>query len=393
MTKTTTTIIVAVVVAVIAFIAGYYAAPSKTVIQSTTTTQTYTQTVTQTYTQTVVPTTTPELVPVSASSTVVNATKGATLRLGPLIVVIRPGTYALVGNSTLATYNFSLVIYNLKGVGLAPDGGMPVYAFAFAVNGQVSPSITFVDASGKPRQIITLAYIPSTWTSWTWLGYRQLSNGTLVGGRYVFVDQWYNVGGGVQVNLQFVKPVPWVFVAESSERPLSFSIIKPAVNISGVESGLVPLEIAEAWINGTEGGAVRVGNIIAVVPPGTYLKVGNSTYKAYNFSLVYYATLNLPGVDGMAPLGAYAFAANGVVSPAATFVGASGAPTPIITVAILPRTVTSWTWLTPTVSNGQSKILINGSYKFPNVWIRGDGYLLNAQFVKPVPWVFLGPVN
>ena len=406
MSRTTTLGIIAVVLAILGFVAGYYTAPRgaaspQTVTQTVTSTQTVTQTATQTattmITQTVTQTITAtppiaqisaELVPISSSTVMVNATKGATVRAGPIIVVIRPGTYVMAGNKTLSAYNFSVVLYGVRGLGPSPDGGQPVFAFAFAVNGQVTPSITFVDNVGKPRPVITLAYMPDNWSSWTWLGYKELSNGTLVGGRYAFIDKWYYLGGGVFANIQFVKPVPWVFTAGPYRYMPQFkTVMLPRSNVA---SGLVPVEIAEAAINGTTGGALRVGNIIAVIPPGTYLSNGQTMYKVYNFSLIYYATLNMPGVNGMAPFGAYAFAANGVVSAGYTFVDASGAPTPIITVAILPSATTSWTWL-PQGPAQQTTALVNGTYRFPDVWLYGDGYIVNVQFVKPVPWVFLGP--
>ncbi|MGC9117479.1 MAG: hypothetical protein ACP5I3_00645 [Thermoproteus sp.] len=98
----------------------------------------------------------------------------------------------------------------------------------------------------------------------------------------------------------------------------------------------------------------------------------------------------MPGVAGMVPLGAYAFAANGLVTAKYTFVDANGAGSPIITIALFPRTVTSWTWL-PQGAAQQNATLSVGAYKFPDVWLYGDGYIVNVLFVKPVPWVFLGP--
>jgi hypothetical protein len=408
MSRTTTLGIIAVVLAILGFVAGYYAAPkgptatqtvTRTSTQTTTVTQTgyVTQTVTQTstltttVTQTAAPSMqmpTPALAPISSSTVSVNAAEGATVRAGPIIAVIRPGTYAMVGNKTLSNYNFSIVLYSVYGLGASPDGGWPVYAFAFAVNGMVSPAVTFVDSMGKPRPIITIAYMPDNWSSWTWLGYKALSNGTLVGGRYAFVDKWYYVGGGAFVNIQFVKPVPWVFTAGPYSYMPQFATFKPPM--SSAASGLVPVEIAEAAINGTIGGALRVGNIIAVIPPGTYLSDGQTMYKTYNFSLIYYATLSMPGIGGMAPFGAYAFAANGVVSAKYTFVNAAGSPSPIVTIAVLPSETTSWTWL-PSGPVQQTSAIVNGTYKFANVWLYGDGYIVNVQFVKPVPWIFLGP--
>ncbi|MBP1450145.1 MAG: hypothetical protein JZD41_09185 [Thermoproteus sp.] len=393
---------IAILALVIGAVIGYLASPAKTVTQTVTATQTatLTQTATQISTTTVTQTATvtqsapppaaqPLLIPVSSATVAVNATAGATVRDGPIIVVIRPGTYAMVGNTTLSAYNFSIVLYRVVGVGPAPDGGVPTYAFAFAVNGRVSPAVTLVDLAGKPKPVITLAYMPNNWGSWTWLGYAQAPNGTLVGGRYAFVNTWHYLKGAA-VNVQFVKPVPWIFTAYSTSAQPQYSARSPSINATGL-TGLIPVEVATATIDGASGSAVEAGNIIAVVPPGTYLQAPNGTiYKSYEFGLVYYAVQGVQGVGGMAPLVAYAFAANGVVSPGYTFVDSSGKPAPVVTIAVLPEGTTSWTWLPPSPSSATSP-LAQGSYKFPNTWIQGYGYIVNVQFVKPVPWIFLGP--
>jgi len=69
--------------------------------------------------------------------------------------------------------------------------------------------------------VITVVFQPENWGSYTWLKYTQLPNGTLVGGSYAFLDTWYlsseQLNGmpfspsDVMVNVQFFKPVPWVF--------------------------------------------------------------------------------------------------------------------------------------------------------------------------------------
>ncbi|MEL9991698.1 MAG: hypothetical protein QXP98_06065 [Thermoproteus sp.] len=399
MSRTTGLLIaVAVVLAVIGYVAGRLSAPSAVLITVTatqTTTATYTTTVTSppaTTTVTVTASATPvapRLEPVATASAIVDASRGATLRAGPIIVVIRPGTYVQWGNRTYSSYVFSLVLYSVVGLQESPDGAKPVYAFAFAVNGTISPAISFVDSSGRPRPAVTLAFIPPNWSSWTWLGYQQEPNGTLVGGRYAFKNQWLVLGGGISANIAFFRPVPWVFTAGDGNPRPQFATYVPAVNATGVK-GLVPIEIAEAEINGTVGGAVRAGNIIAVVPPGTYLSTPNGVETMYNFSLVYYAAQDFPGVLGMAPLGAYAFAADGEVTTQYTFVDSNGRPAPIVTIAFFPRSVTTWTWLSASPA-GQDAPLTNGSYRFPDVWTYGDGYMVNTQFVKPVPWVFLAP--
>ncbi|MCI4465041.1 MAG: hypothetical protein JHC22_04545 [Thermoproteus sp.] len=54
----------------------------------------------------------------------------------------------MVGNKTFSNYSFSIVLYSVYGLAASPDGGWPVYTFAFAVNGMVSPAATFVGGMG-----------------------------------------------------------------------------------------------------------------------------------------------------------------------------------------------------------------------------------------------------
>jgi hypothetical protein len=90
---------------------------------------------------------------------------------------------------------------------------VPIYTFAFEVNGQITLTITFVNASGKPQGILTYVYTAPgvNWTSWTWLG--GMFNGTVyIGGKYAFADHWTYFSNGTMM-MTFIKPVPWVLEA------------------------------------------------------------------------------------------------------------------------------------------------------------------------------------
>ncbi|WP_188595851.1 hypothetical protein [Thermocladium modestius] len=342
----------------------------------------------------------PELIPVSSATINVTASMGGTVRLGNIIAIIRPGTNVTVNGETLTSYSFSIIDYKVVDVGL-PSSMMgdpasmgmyqaePIYAFAYAVNGHVSPAYTF------SQPIITVVRMPDGWTSWTWLGYTQESNGTLVGGSYKFPNAYFYAGSGLFVNVQFVKPVPWIFI---SGAPLSMNeaTYSPEVPVnsslmSSMAPVLVPVGSATVQVNATQGAAVSIGNLLAIIMPGTYVEQGGQMMSQYNFSLVYQAIYNVPPLNASTagwPLFAYSFAVNGHISPAYTFVNSNGKPTPVITVAFLPPTFWTWTWLGYTQE--PDGVLIGGSYKFPNVWLPGDDYIVNVQFVKPVPWIFLG---
>ncbi len=161
---------------------------------------------------------TPAFVVVAGETVTVNAASGRsyTLQVGNLKVVVPPGTYVEFANGTmLSTYNFSLVIladYNIPPPPY-PSGYVPVFTFAYEVNGHITPTITFVNSNGKPQGIPVYVYTApgANWTSWTWLG--GSFNGTVyIGGKYAFIDHWTYFSNGTMVTA-FIKPVPWVLEA------------------------------------------------------------------------------------------------------------------------------------------------------------------------------------
>ena len=363
----------------------------------------------------------PELIPVGEATVMVNASQGATVRLGNIIAIIRPGTYVETpGGEMLSTYQFSIIDYTLENVGSTPmsmgmGGYQPVYAFAYAVNGQVSPGYTFVNQAGKPQAIVTVIRMPSTWTTWTWLGFMEEPNGTLVGGHYAFQDNWVYAGSGIFVNFQFVKPVPWVFVNTGmpamSMATYTSETMPNSTELTTMETELVPVSIGTITVNATQGGAVAVGNLLAIILPGTYVKTpSGQTLNTYNFSLVYEAVFNPMNLNESGtiywPILAYAFAVNNEISPGYAFVNASGSPQPVITVAFLPPQAfynpgmmmqptvisgASWTWLG--FAELPDGTLLGGNYAFPDPWLVGDDYIVNVVFFKPVPWVFVAPIH
>lgn len=160
---------------------------------------------------------TPALVPVAEASVQVNALSGSSyeLTVGNIKAIIPPGTYVEVNGKVYSSYNFTLVILSTYNIPPPPYpmNYVPVYAFAFEVNGSITPAITFVNSSGKPQGIITAIYVypGANWTSWTWLG--GMFNGSIyIGGKYAFIDHWMHYSNGTMVT-SFIKPVPWVIEA------------------------------------------------------------------------------------------------------------------------------------------------------------------------------------
>jgi len=120
-----------------------------------------------------------------------------------MIVAIQPNTKIVTPNGNLTIFNFSVVFYNPANGGTAPNGQVPILAFAYAINGNVTFSYSSINSvTGLANPFITVIFTPSQNVSmWTW------------GAKgYIFKDPII-VGNGVVVNLTFFKPVPWILTA------------------------------------------------------------------------------------------------------------------------------------------------------------------------------------
>lgn len=306
---------------------------------------------------------------IAESTVTVNASKGAVLQAGNIVTIVQPGTYAELPNGTLLPiYNFSLVVFSVQGI-FPPALGFfnltPLYAFAFAINGQISPAYSMVTASKLASPAITIVYGSDTWTSWTWFG--GTFNGTAyIGGSYKFVDQWI-YGNGVLVNTKFFKPVPWIF--EAAQQPFGVPPSPASVQV-GTAYGLTPINAYTYTVNAQTGGVITAGNILVAIKPGTYVIEGKQNLTTYNFSVVFYSVQGLPSPGGnQVPFLAFAYAVNGNVSVSIEF------SQPLITVISVPiQNVEMWTWLTQ-------------GYVFKDPIIVGDGILVNLTFIHAVPWI------
>mgnify|MGYP001770627319 CR=1 FL=1 len=307
----------------------------------------------------------------------VNATIGAVLQVGNIMVILKPGTYAknLMTNRTYSVYNFSLITFGNYGVFSPPNTSLvPIYTFAFAINGQISPMWELVGPTGNPQPAITIVMgAPDTWTSWTWFG--GTFNGTAyVGGNYKFADKWI-YGNGFMVNLQFVKPVLWVIL--SSQTPVGKAPTTVNVKLSNAY-GLSPLSAGTITVNSQNGAAFMYGNILVVIPPGDNVSTSVGILNVYNFSIVLYDPLNVSSTPtGAQPFEVFAYAVNGMVSFNVNF------SEPLITVVMAPgANAQMWTW--GPVSGGYG-------YKFQDPIIKSSNVVVNLTFKKPVPWVLAYP--
>ncbi len=144
------------------------------------------------------------LTPVNGVTYEINGTQGGVTVDGNLIVIVQPGTYQRFSNGTvMKDYNFSLVYYSPYSISTLPfPDQYPFLVFAYAVNGQV----TYNETANKPY--ITVILSPSRGGEmWDW---------GPVNNHYGYVIDPHILSGegidqGVVVNLNFKRPVPWVF--------------------------------------------------------------------------------------------------------------------------------------------------------------------------------------
>ncbi|MEM3744838.1 MAG: hypothetical protein QW759_03295 [Candidatus Micrarchaeaceae archaeon] len=178
---------------------------------------------------------TPKLILVNSTTAFVNGTKGALLSLADnaIVAYIRPGTYVLYKNATYKDYNFTLDIFLVSNLGSPPNESqyIPVGAYAFEVNGNISPSFEFVNASGKPYAVISTVKAGTSITSWTFLG-GTFNGTTYVGGNYAFADVWLHKNSTTMTNDAFVNPVVWIFEGRISAPATSSATTSIATTIA-----------------------------------------------------------------------------------------------------------------------------------------------------------------
>ncbi|BCU69345.1 hypothetical protein [Stygiolobus caldivivus] len=315
---------------------------------------------------------------VTEDTVTVNASQGAVLQAGNIITVIKPGTYAynMKLNKTFSVYNFSLIIFSMTGV-YAPENTnlTPLYAFAFAINGQITPIWSLVTNAMKPNPAYTIVLGGNPyWTSWTWFG-GTFNGTTYVGGSYKFADTWV-YGQDVMANVQFFKPVLWIF--ESSPTPVGVAPTPVSMQVSPV-FGLNPIASYTYEVNAKYGGVIQAGNIITVIKPGSYV-VANSTgtpmnLTTYNFSVIFYQLNNIQNYQNGTPVIAFAYAINGYVGPK-------------------DYSTQQWITVIMTTSQGAKMYtwLANG-YAFMDPILVGNGIVVNLTFFRPVPWILTLPVS
>lgn len=217
--------ITAFIIAAVIVLSLFYVLSHQTasVSKTTTTIAVSSTTTVTTVTTTTIRNTTAVLDLYSSNTIGINATRGGTVSTpgpdGVLITATIPdGTFALVNNSPMIYYNFTLATFRIQqDVGPPPsyiNGTAAAYGFAFEVNGQITSNITLVNRTNSPVGVMTTANYPPTWGSWAFVGGTfNRTTGKYVGGTYKARDTWtYNSMTGVLTNTQFSKPVMWIWI-------------------------------------------------------------------------------------------------------------------------------------------------------------------------------------
>jgi hypothetical protein len=183
------------------------------------------------------------------SSSPANVTVTAPDRVN-ITVMIPSGTYALVSNNLLQTYNFTIATFTIMNVS-SPTGyknQTPAYGFAFEVNGSINPAISFVNANKAPMHLTTVTHYPSTWYSWAYVGGTfNTSTGTYAGGNYLIKNTWtYNTTKGTMTNTQFYKSIMWIFTIGPAQA-VTTTTVATTVNASTVATSTLPTTTASGY--------------------------------------------------------------------------------------------------------------------------------------------------
>ncbi|MDE1833060.1 MAG: hypothetical protein KGH58_01435 [Candidatus Micrarchaeota archaeon] len=214
----------------------------------------------------------------SVFSSVINASVGgnvSTSLIGSTIkVAIAPGTYARLANgTTLSSYNFSIILFHATNVTSYYNSSAQAFgAFAYEINGMLTPSITLVNSTGFGMPVTTYYTLitsptspPLNVTTFAWLGGNySVVNGTMFyrGGAYSGQDTWTRTSNFTVVNNQFTAPIMWVQDVVPQAQPAT-STVPPATTVATTSVQQAPASGSTNY-TGAAVGIVIVVIIVAV---------------------------------------------------------------------------------------------------------------------------------
>lgn len=215
-------------------------------------------------TTTVKPTTPDYFSVLSKATFAVNGSAGGTFTLNHVITAVIPAnTFVSENGNVIKNYNFSIIDFAVPSSLSGPNASLVPYgAYAFAVNGQVNSSISFVNSSGKFQAIKSLVVGGLNETSWTYLG--GVYNGSAYsGGKYTAADVWSHPNDSVMVNDVFFKPVMWVF--EQPAPAVTTTIPTTTAPSTVSKATTVPTTVSVTPYPGSDEGVVAAIVVIIIV--------------------------------------------------------------------------------------------------------------------------------
>jgi len=293
--------------------------------------------------------------------------------------------YGGYGSTTATGIGTSTIILNQTMLSLSPGQSAPItYTVKLASGNKWGTTISVTNASALSSQGISTS-LSNTYADPTYTGTLTVTASAAA------------KSGTYSISMQATGDDP-----SSAPAVLTLSILAPkAANTTTIKTApaapsFAMYSINTISVNATKGGSSTVKapdgvSITAVIPAGTYVKIGNTMLSSYNFSLSTFTTANVTAPASNSTYAVaygFAFEVNGHITTNYTFVNSSGASRPLTTYAAYPPAWTSWAWIGGTL-NGTS--YTGGSYAIPNKWTYNatTGLLTNTQFIKPVMWVFL----
>ena len=201
---------------------------------------------------------------ISKATFAVNGSTGGTFTLNHVITAVIPAnTFVSENGNVIRNYNFSIVDFSVPSSLSGPNSSLVPYgAYAFAVNGQVNSSISFINSIGKFQAIKSLVVGGPNDTSWTYLG-GAYNGSTYKGGTYTAADVWTHPNNSVMVNDVFFKPVMWVFEEPAPKVTTTVPTTTAPVTVS--KATTVPTTVSATPYPGSNEGVIAAIVVIIVV--------------------------------------------------------------------------------------------------------------------------------
>ncbi|MCL5423736.1 MAG: hypothetical protein M1385_01465 [Candidatus Marsarchaeota archaeon] len=220
---------------------------------------------------------TPRLLKISEINNSVDGANGARLNFGNVTVLIPPNTYVSIGNKSYLNYNFSIILFKPQNMSIAPLPYNISYAYGFAVNGQITPSIKFTTANGNIRNITTILKGNNTYTAMPFGGGSYNSIAYNFGNYNSYMNWTFNSENNtIQNNTNY--PGAWVVFHAPFEIYYNHGVIDTGFPPQNITSNILPSNVL---IPKTSNGAVTTTVLPTTNVNNTYSKSNILSYLTY----------------------------------------------------------------------------------------------------------------